>query len=266
MVDNNIIAIIRARMNSTRLPKKMMMPIIDGKSALEVMINRVQSVELINKIIVATTEHPDDDDIVRVSSKNGCYVFRGSEENVLDRCYQAALPHQPCDGIVILTGDCLLLDINITNEIIRYYLNSDFDYVSNNNVPTTYPDGLDVEICNFETLEKIWKGAATRAEKEHITFYLQKPENAHRFKKMNLKYKDDLSSKGWCLDTPEDLEFIKIVYDRLYHKNNKFGMNDILALLGKEPDIEKINQKQTQNQWRDNSIKEDKVKEKVEEF
>jgi len=252
-----IIAIVRARVNSSRLQKKMLLPIIDNRTSLELMLDRVSRIKKIDKIIVATTVNKDDDAIVDLCNRFRYDYFRGSENDVLDRCYKSVLNYLPVDAIVILTGDCVLFDPKIADYIIDYFLNNDYDYVSNNNIPTTYPDGLDVEICSFEALKNMWKNATTKAEKEHMTFYIQK--NKDKFKTFNFQYKEDLSAKGWCLDTKEDLEFIKLVYRELYYKYRNFGMDEILKLIEEKPEIEKINSDLRHNVWRDNAIIEDNV-------
>jgi spore coat polysaccharide biosynthesis protein SpsF len=257
MKKQNILAVIRARMGSTRLPKKMLLEIIDGKSSLELMVERVMSCKSIGKVVVATTTNREDKAIVDLCKKIGVNSFRGSEEDVLDRCFQATLENTPADAVVILTGDCTLFDHKVADRVIQYFLdNEGLDYVANNNIPTTYPDGMDVEICSYHTLQTIWMSAETDAEKEHITFYLQ--QNKDDFKTKNLEYKEDLSDKGWCLDTKEDLEFIRRIYKELYHDNLDFGMKEILDLLDRKPEIEKINGGMPRNEWRDKSIEEDK--------
>lgn len=256
----NIISIVRARVDSTRLPRKMLLPIIDDKIALELMLDRVSRAKRCGTIVVATTVNKDDDAIVDLCKQWGYSYFRGSEEDVLDRCYQLSLAYLPLDAIVILTGDCLLLDSEILDESVEFFLDNNYDYVSNNNIPTTYPDGLDVEVISFDALKRMWQNATTKAEREHMTFYIQK--NRDQFKTFNFRHSEDLSNKGWCLDTPQDYEFIKRIYEELYHVKPDFGMSDILNLLKKKPELEKINSDEGRNLWRDISSEEDDVDER----
>jgi len=251
MKHDKIVAVIRAGMNSTSFPKDAMKCIISGKTALELVISRTRAIPLVDEIVVATTVNKNDNYIARLCRDIKCDYFRGSEKNVLDRCCQAVKDRQPSKGIVMLTGDSVLLDPNLVNEIIKLYVNSDFEYITNNN-PATYPDGMDIEVFTFSALYLAWKNTKTKADKKHVTLYLQKHKNI--FKTMNLKYKKDISDKIWRLNTIRDFNFIQRVYKELYPKNKLFGMKDILDLLEKKPEIEKLNFGESQNQLRSDII------------
>ena len=153
-----IVATIEARMNSSRLPGKVLMD-IGGLRSLECQIRRMRRSRYIDEIIIATTVNSCDDEIVDFSKNEGVAVYRGSENDVMSRILEAATSING-DLQIQITGDCPLIDPKIVDDVIRAYKSSDADYVSNVN-PPTYPDGLDVEVFSFSALEDAWKGAET---------------------------------------------------------------------------------------------------------
>lgn len=249
-----IVAIIQARVGSTRLPKKVLL-YLEGKTVLERVIERVTASKLINDVVIATTVNKDDLEIVKICSSNGVSVYCGSEDDVLDRYFQAARLLK-ADHIVRITADCPLIDPTVISEVIEFHLHKKADYTSNT-FKETYPDGQDVEIFTFETLMKAWKNASLASEREHVTPYIRK--NPDVFKLLNLEYKDNLSQKRWTLDNPEDYVFIKIIYNNLYHKNPLFGMKEIMKFINENPEIERINQHIVRNEGYLKSITEDKI-------
>lgn len=248
-----IIAIIQARLGSTRLPGKILLD-IEGKTVLEHVIDRVRPSKCIDDIVVATTIQKEDLKIVNLCSSNGTSVYCGSENDVLDRYYQAARLFN-AENIVRITSDCPLIDPLIIDEIIKLHLEEKADYTSNT-LKETYPDGLDIEVFTFEVLKESWKNANLTSEREHVTPYMRKNQ---AFKRINLESKVDLSQKRWTLDNPEDYEFIKIIYKNLYNKNRFFNMNEILKFLNNNPEIEGINQSILRNEGYLKSLKEDKT-------
>lgn len=232
----NIIAIIQARIGSTRLPRKVLIE-LEGKTVLEHVIERVKSSKLIKEVVVATTINKKDLEIIKLCSKIGISVYCGSEENVLDRYYQATRLFK-AKHIVRITSDCPLIDPKIIDDVIYLHLHEKSDYTSNT-IKETYPDGLDVEVFTFKTLHKAWKNANLPSEKEHVTPYIRK--NPCIFKLTNLECMKDLSQKRWTLDYHEDFEFIKAIYSDLYPHNPFFGCQDVLKLLRKKPTLSKIN-------------------------
>lgn len=251
-----VLAIIQARIGSTRLPSKMLLPIVDNKGALELMLERVRRSIQLQKIVVATTTSPSDDRIADLCKRLGYDCFRGSEVDVLDRYYRTALAFGSPEVIVRLTGDCPLHDPDIVDLVVEEYLKGDCDYVSNAS-KCTFPDGLDVEVFSFSALEKAQREASLKSEREHVTSYMW--EHPAIFKIANVEYKKDLSDKRWTLDEKEDYEFIKRVYKNLYKRKPTFGMDDILELLAKYPELEEINGHISRNEGYQKSIKEDKV-------
>lgn len=245
--------IIQARMGSSRLPGKVIKR-IEGKTALEHIIERLKRIKGNKKIILATTDKKEDDILEIIGKKNGAFVFRGSEKDVLDRFYQASkilgLRH-----IVRITADCPLIDPNIVEKTVDFYFDNKFDYVGNSH-PPTFPDGMDAEIFSFETLEKCWENAKTREEREHVTLYILK--NIQNFKIGNYSDKEDFSDLRLTLDEKEDLTLIAKIYKELYKNNPNFGLKEIIELFDKKPELLKINEKINPNsisRWQKNQKK-----------
>ncbi|MBL6722800.1 MAG: glycosyltransferase family protein, partial [Candidatus Margulisbacteria bacterium] len=215
--------IIQARMGSSRLPGKMMMPIIDEKGALELILERITRLELGQsyELIVATTNLEQDEIIYKTCEKIGVNCYQGHPTDVLDRYYNAANmgAHQP-QVIIRLTGDCPLHDVSVIKQVYDDFVENNVDYVSNTN-PPTYPDGLDVEVMTYKSLENAHHNATSAIEREHVTPYIR--ETKTKFKCLNYSAQHDYSHYRWTLDEPEDFEFIKKIYEYLYLKNKHFN-------------------------------------------
>lgn len=233
-----ITAIIQARTGSTRLPNKILIDIA-GKPLLEHVIERVRLSRLIDKMIIATTTKERDQVILEMAQSWGIESYAGSEEDVLDRFYQAAKIYG-AETIVRITPDDPFKDPEVIDTVISYYLKhkDEIDYVSNTIKPT-YPEGLDVEVFSFEALEKAWKEAKNPSEREHVTPYIW--NHPEIFRLANMENDEDLSHLRWTLDTEADLKFTREIYARLYH-GQVFLMKDILALLRAEPELSRINE------------------------
>ena len=231
---NGIVAIVQARMGSTRLPGKVLMR-ISGEPILWHVVERLKKSELIDKIVIATTITRDDLAIVKFCQENNITYFRGFEEDVLDRYYQAAKVNRAAI-IVRITADCPLIDPDVVDKTIRYYMDSKgkFDYVSNI-LKRTFPRGLDTEVFGFEVLRKVWKEAKKGYEREHVTVYIY--EHPKIFWLGNLENKNNLSGMRWTVDERKDFEFVNEIYKRLYKRRNIFYMNDVVRLLEKEPSL-----------------------------
>lgn len=254
--NTGVLAIIQARIGSTRLPGKALIPIVNGKGALELMLERVSKADSLDKIIVATTIAKDNDRLVELCKNLGFEVFRGSEDDVLDRYYQAANSFGKPDVIVRLTGDCPLHDPAVIDKVVGFFLDSDFDYVCNTD-PPTYPDGLDCEVFSFAALEKSWLNAALKSEREHVTPYIRK--NPAIFKRGNVKNERDLSSKRWTLDNKEDLQFLKDVFGNLYDGGKLFSMQEVLQYLQENPAVEQLNSHIRRNEGYAKSLRQDEI-------
>ncbi|MEI7635799.1 MAG: glycosyltransferase family protein [Syntrophus sp. (in: bacteria)] len=231
-----ITAFIQARMSSTRFPGKVLKPIL-RRPMLELQIERVKLSETIDRVVVVTSTHSADQQIVNLCERLNMDVFCGSLENVLDRFYQAAKKYQP-DHIVRLTGDCPLIDSKVIDDIVRLYLEKKCDY-GTNCMPPTYPNGLDAEIFSFDMLKQAQLEASLPSHLEHISvFFEDQPE---RFRIVNLAHATDLSQMRWTVDEPEDFEFVKSIFEMLYPFNPAFGMEDVLDLLVKKPELASLN-------------------------
>ena len=231
-----IAAIIQARMGSTRLPGKVLMNIASHPMLWHV-VNRVRQSKTLDETVVATSDNASDDSVAAFCEQEGIPCFRGSEDDVLDRYYRAAR-WIGADTIVRITADCPLIDPVVLDKVVAAYLDGGCDYASNT-IERTYPDGLDTEAFSFETLEKAWREARLMSEREHVTPYIWK--NGELFKLRQVTQETDLSDLRWTVDEPEDLEFVRKVYEHLYQPGQVFLMEDIVELLEQRPKLLEIN-------------------------
>ncbi|MDB4442757.1 glycosyltransferase family protein [bacterium] len=249
-----ILAILQARITSQRLPSKVLMTIL-GRPMLELQIERILRCKKIDQLIVATSINQEDDPIDTLCKKMEISCFRGDLANVLDRFYQAARRYRP-QHVVRLTGDCPLTDPMLIDELIEFYLARKCDYASNCQEPTL-PDGLDAEIFTFETLAQTWQEAKLPSHLEHVTqFMYSQPQ---RFTIASYKYHQDLSRYRWVVDEPEDLEFVRKIYEKLYPSNPEFRTQDIVALLKRNKKLVEINQRFKRNEGIQQSIEKDRL-------
>lgn len=249
-----ILAVLQARVSSTRFPGKVLKPLL-GRPMLERQIERILSCKRIDQLVVATSINPEDDVIEALCNRLGIYCFRGDLENVLDRFYQVAKQYNP-NHIVRLTGDCPLTDPVLIDELVDVYLAQECDYASNCQEPTL-PDGLDAEVFSFASLEEAWKEAMLPSHLEHVTPFIC--SNPERFKATYYRYHKNLSHLRWVVDEPEDLEFVRRIYEILYPVKPEFGTEDILALLERKPELAEINKRFKRNEGAEKSIEKDKV-------
>ena len=249
-----ILAILQARMTSSRLPGKVLRPIL-GRPMLERQIERILRSKRIDRLVVATSLNPEDDAIEALCRRLEVDCFRGDLQNVLDRFYQAARQYDP-NHVIRLTGDCPLVDPVLVDKLVDFYLAQKCDYASNCQEPTL-PDGLDAEVFSFTVLEQTWKEAELPSHLEHVTPFIR--SNPERFKSCCYKYHKDLSHLRWVVDEPEDLEFIRQIYETLYPDEPEFETEDVLALLERKPELVKINRRFERNEGAKISIEEDKL-------
>jgi spore coat polysaccharide biosynthesis protein SpsF len=236
---NNIVCIIQARMGSSRLPGKVLKKIC-GRPMLGWVVERASRSRLISKIVVATTSDSGDDPIEAFCESSGFTCFRGSEFDVLDRYYQSAKAYK-AEIVVRLTADCPLIDPALVDETIEKLLITGADFAANRLPPPyqrTYPLGLDTEVATFKGLEKAWKLAEKPFEREHVMPFLYDPQN--NFKIVILDAEKNYGSHRWTVDTPEDLDFTQQVAEKLGCRLD-FTWRDVLKMINKYPDLEKIN-------------------------
>ena len=243
-------ACVQARMGSTRLPRKVLKTIV-GMPMLWHIIQRLKRSKLIDKIVIVTSIKKRDIPILKFAKNNGVDSYAGSEEDLVDRHFQAAKKFK-ADILVRITADCPLVDPEIVDKVIQFFLDGNFDYVSNI-IERTYPDGLDVEVFSYSSLEKIWKEAKTPREREFFTVYMR--DHPEIFQIGGIKQGEDISYMQWTVDTEKDLKFAREIYKRLYKKNKIFYMKDILSLLKKHPELTEINKGIAREESRLKSLK-----------
>lgn len=248
-----ILAMLQARVSSSRLPGKVLKPIL-GVPMLGRQIERVQRAKSIDRLLVATSNDVTDNPIEQWCRQSGVECFRGNLDDVLDRFYQAAKPIDP-EHVVRLTGDCPLADPDLIDEVIQFHISGDFDY-STNAIEPTYPDGLDVEVFRFACLEQAWREAKLPSQREHVTpFIHQQPD---RFRIGLFKNPINLSHFRWTVDEALDFELIRRIYEALYPIDAKFKSQDILAFLDENPELKTLNISYDRNEGFQKSLLKDK--------
>lgn len=229
--------IVQVRMGATRLPGKPLLKVI-GKPLIYYLAERLKQSKLNLPLIFATSTNQKDDPLVEALDQQKLKVFRGSEEDVLSRYYQAATQFN-IETIIRITGDCPLIDPDLIDQAVSVFVKSSYDYYSNT-IKRTYPRGMDIEIFSYSALKKAYENSTQLTEKEHVTPYIYRhPELFQLGEMLNI---GDSSSYRLTVDTPEDFELIRRILGRLYPKNPQFRLVDILKLLHQEPEWVKINQ------------------------
>lgn len=236
----NIVCIIQARTTSSRLPNKVLLnlPYNGNKTVLEQVINRVKESKYINKIVVATTINETDNKIEKLCESLQISCFRGSEDNVLSRYYEAATKYK-ADLIVRITSDCPCIDYKIIDKLIELHLNNNNDFSSNNQVHS-FPHGLDCEVVNYNILVEIFKNATEKYEKEHVMPYIY-ISNPNKYKIGILKDKNNNHDIRITLDTKEDYVLLCLIYDFLYEKDHYFDKDMIIKLFQRKNYLYEIN-------------------------
>lgn len=232
-------AIIQARMASSRLPGKVMKEIC-GEPMLAWVVNRTRQAINIGEILVATTMDPSDDVIASFCTSSGIPFFRGDPHDVLDRYYQAALKTN-ADPIVRITADCPMIDPFLIDQMLEMFISQKVDFIANRLPPPfhrTFPIGLDVEICSFQALERAWMLARESFEREHVMPYIYTHEDQFKIHVVNAER--DYGSLRWTVDTPQDLEFAKKVFEHMQCRKD-FSWHDILKLVQDHPELPEIN-------------------------
>jgi spore coat polysaccharide biosynthesis protein SpsF len=237
-----IVAIIQARMGSTRLPGKVLKD-VNGVPLLKLMVERVVLSKKIDRVIVATSTLSIDDKIVEFCIKEDIDVFRGSENDVLSRYYECATK-LGATVIVRLTADCPLTDPGIIDDVIELFEDEGVDYAANTVPPesSTYPDGSDVEVFSYSALSQAHLKAREQADREHVTFYFWR-DPLRGFQTAQLRQANDWSKYRLTVDYQEDLEVIKLIVNELGNTNNVPMLGEIIKLLENRPDICALNNK-----------------------
>ncbi len=237
------VAIVQARMTSSRLPGKILRPVL-GKPLLELLVERLKRARRVDQVVIATTTNDTDDEVEALTERLGIGCFRGSEHDVLARVLGAAHAHQ-VDVIVEITGDCPLIDFEVIDKLVEVHQANDFDYVANV-LKRTFPRGLDTQVFATSVLEEVARLTDDPTDHEHVSLYIY--EHPERFKLHNLE--SGLPEEFWDLrltvDTPDDFELIRRIYEALYSANPAFTIHDIVALFQRRPELRAVNQHITQ--------------------
>jgi spore coat polysaccharide biosynthesis protein SpsF len=229
------IAIVQARMGSTRLPGKVL-EVFGGKTALEHCVERTRACPAVDDVIVATTSQPGDDVLVEACRGHGWRWFRGAEHDVLDRYYQAARD-AGADDVLRITSDCPLTDPDVVAALVARYRDAAADYASTSWPRATFPIGISAELVRFDVLERVWRDDTNPAWREHVTPYIYR--HPDRFAIVGLGCEADYTHHRWTLDTPEDAALIRTLFD--HFGGRRFGWRDALAAAEAHPAWQAIN-------------------------
>lgn len=235
------VAIVQARMGSTRFPDKVMRP-IGAVPMIELLLRRLAQANEIDQIVLATSVDPRNRPMIDHVRSLGYGVYEGSEHDVLDRYYHAASA-AGCDVVVRITGDCPLIDAGLVDRVVAAFKGGGVDYASNTN-PATYPDGLDTEVFSYQTLKSAWRDAARPHDREHVTPYMRE---SGRFRTVNVAHAEDCSGERWTVDEPADLEVIRYVFGHFAPRID-FGWLEVMRLSKLKPDLFSVNRHLIRNE------------------
>jgi spore coat polysaccharide biosynthesis protein SpsF len=232
-----VVAIIQARMGSSRLPGKVLMTLVD-RPVIEWVYERASRIPGVNEVVVATTTSMSDDPLVRWCEAHDVPAYRGSEDDVLDRYVKCAREHG-ADAVVRITADCPLLDPSASGDVLRAFRDMQpCDYASNTQ-PATFPNGLDTEVISREALQISGREARGALDREHVTPFVRR--HPERFPSASVVCEQDMSEHRWTLDEPRDFAFLSAVAERLRLANVSGSMSEILDILAAEPDLCSLN-------------------------
>ncbi|MFQ5922043.1 MAG: cytidylyltransferase domain-containing protein [Anaerolineales bacterium] len=238
-MDLKVVAIVQARVASTRLPGKVLAD-IEGEPMLVREVERAQRAATVDELVVATSTEPGDEQIATLCLERGYACYRGSPLDVLDRIYQAARAHQ-AQTVVRLTGDCPLIDPVLIDQTVTAFLEAEppVDFAANR-LPNdkTFPVGTDTEVCTLSALERAWREANEPHHREHVMPYLY--EVPGQFRTLLVRSDQDYSQYRWTVDSPEDLELVRQVYAHFSGRDD-FTWLEVLELYGREPGLASMN-------------------------
>lgn len=228
------LAILQARMSSTRLPGKVLADVAGAPMILR-QIERLRRAKRLSGLIVATSTRPDDDPLAEVLARAGVQVVRGDLDDVLSRFIAALDAAGERDAAVRLTADCPLIDPAVVDATIDLFTRSGADYASNTGDQRTFPKGLDIEVFRTDALRRAHAETHDPYDREHVTpFIYRRPE---RFKLVTLTQDRREGDVRWTVDRPDDLDFVRAVYEALYPARPDFGSDDVRAFVGGRPDL-----------------------------
>ena len=247
-----VIAIVQARMNSARLPGKVLMPLAN-KPVLAHIIERLSYCKLVENILIATSHEDSDDSIAEYCENNNIDYYRGSLDDVLDRYYQAAKTYH-AETILRITADCPVIDPIVVDAVIAGYLSNKYDLYG---LGGEFPDGLDCTVFSFTALEKAWKRAKLKSEREHVCPYIEK--NPQMFNNGMLELFRGLDKHRWTLDMPSDYKLLSKIFDQLYREQSPFLTHEILQFIQRNPKLQAINSDIVRNEGYQKSIQEENI-------
>jgi spore coat polysaccharide biosynthesis protein SpsF len=232
----NALAIVQARVSSTRLPGKVLAD-VGGEPMLALELARLRRARQLGDIVVATSRRPDDDPLAELAAGLGVRVHRGALEDVLGRFAGAASGH---DGIVVrLTGDCPLIDPAVVDAVVERLAGApEAVYASNVEPRRTFPHGLDVEALRAATLAQLDREVTDPELREHVTLAARR--DPRRYPRVSVESNEDLSALRWTVDLPSDLEFVRALAERLGPNRHTAGWRDVLAAARREPPLDEI--------------------------
>lgn len=245
-----VLAILQARTSSTRLPRKVLRPLLERAMILR-QLERLNRSKEISKIVLATSIDESDDMLAATVETAGYAVYRGCLDDVLERYYTCSVEYG-ADHIVRVTGDCPLIDWRIVDDVIVRHITEQNDYT---HTTEQFPDGLDTEVMTFASLMQAYQEAKLPSEREHVTLYFRNHPKC--FRVGNVDCAENYGDLRWTVDEPRDFAFVEAVYENLYAKNNDFSMQDILALLDEKSELRLINRGIDRNEGLQKSIAED---------
>lgn len=248
------VAMIQARCDSSRLPNKVLKE-ISGKPDLQWVIERVWRSRLMDEVMVVTSIEKNNLSLIKFCAELGVRVFVGSEEDVLDRYYQAAKLLEP-EYVVRITADCPLFDWRYLDMAVEQ-MKADTDYMAE--MTESFPDGEDIEIIKYSVLQKSWREAKLTSEREHVTMYIKNHPEQFRIQNLECPIKG-IGDKRWTLDEDKDYEFISTVYRHFISLGKEdFVTEDILEFLEKRPELEQLNARYRRNEGLLKSLANDKI-------
>jgi spore coat polysaccharide biosynthesis protein SpsF len=243
----NVVTVVQARMESSRLPGKVLLP-LGGQPLLLTMLQRLRRSHKAGTIVVATTTSSSDDTIAKLCAKNDFQIFRGNPTDLIDRHYQCALEFN-AEAVLKIPSDCPLIDPAVVDRVVTAFNTTNYDYVSNLH-PASYPDGQDVEVMRMEVLARAWREAESDFEREHTTPYIwERPDDFHIGNVVWESGRDCSMSHRLTIDYEEDYEAIKTIYNELFPLNPHFNIDDIIRMLDNRPDLMAINARYAGVNW-----------------
>jgi spore coat polysaccharide biosynthesis protein SpsF len=234
------VAIVQARIGSTRLPGKVLLPLL-GEPMLTQVMRRTARAHRVDRVVLATTDDPSDDPLVDLADREGWPVERGSVHDLLDR-YVVAARHQEADVVVRITSDCPLIDPEVIDLTLREFMGGDCDYASNSLEPRTFPRGLDVEVIDRLALARAWREDTDPAWREHATPYIYR--HPEQFRLLAVRSDDPHPEQRWSVDTSDDYELVRRIYEDL--GRDDFTWRDALGVVDAHRDWYALNRHVTQ--------------------